>query len=149
MILGRLGRIEESAEAWLALARDLAVDNRMRVEAAKALGRLGRTEESARLLLALARDPAVELWVLEHTAETVAAALGELGQVEKAAELLLALVRDLAVDHWVRARAAKALGELDQATQEVLAGLRALAGGLGTPESVRQAAREALERLEG
>ena len=78
-----------------------------------------------------------------------AEALGRLGQAEEAAGLLLALALDEAVGARVRRKAAEALGRLGWATLEVLAGLRALAEELGTPESVRQAAGEALRRLEG
>ena len=54
--LGELGRAEEAAQAWLALARDERVGGDVRVHAAGALGRLGRAEEAAPILLALARD---------------------------------------------------------------------------------------------
>jgi len=46
-------------------------------------------------------------------------------------------------------RTAEALGILDQTASEVLVGMRVLAEEPETPEIVRWAAREALERLEG
>ncbi|MFX1555345.1 MAG: DUF4062 domain-containing protein [Promethearchaeota archaeon] len=143
--LGRLGRADEAAELLLALARDEAVEALVRVYAAEALGRLGRADEAAELLLALTQDEAVRAMVRVWAAEV----LGRLGWVGEAAELLLALARDEAVEATVRVWAAEALGDLRRATPEVLAGLQALAEKPGTPESLRQAAREALERLEG
>jgi len=139
--LGELGRAEEAAEILLTLARDQAVEDGVRAWAVVALGELGRAEEAAEAWLALARDQAVETLVQEKAAE----ALGRLGRAEE----LFGLARDEAVEVWVRRWAAKALGGLGQATPEVLAGLRALAEEPDTPESVRRAARWALERLEG
>ena len=77
----------------------------------------------------------------------VAVILGKLGRAEEAAEAWLALARDSAMDNRMRERASEALGSLEQATPEVLAGLRVLVEEPGTPESVRRAAREALEQL--
>lgn len=59
------------------------------------------------------------------------------------------MAQDRAVEVGVRAEAAEALGRLERVTPEVLAGLQALAEEPGTPERVRRAAREALERLGG
>jgi len=163
--LGKLGR----ADNLLALARDQAVVVWVQLRAAGALGNLGRTGEAAEILFALAWDPAVVAWVQvgatgalgklgraddllvlardEVVGDLVrfraAEALGELGRADD----LLALARDEEVVVWMRLRAAEALGRLGQATPEVLVGLRALAEEPGTPERVRWAATEALERL--
>ena len=56
---------------------------------------------------------------------------------------------DEAMEAQVRGQAAKVLWWLGQASPEVLAGLWAPAEEPETPESVRRAAREALEWLEG
>ncbi|MFB0536015.1 MAG: hypothetical protein ACETWR_13660 [Anaerolineae bacterium] len=60
--------------------------------------------------------------------------------------MFLAVARNTTT--WGRVKAVTALGNLGRATPEVLAGLRALAEEPGTPDSVRRAAMEALERLE-
>jgi hypothetical protein len=112
-------------------------------DAIAALGRLAGDEYAAASLLSLARDGKVEAWMRVEAA----AALGVLGRGEKAAEILLALARDGKVEAWMRVEAAAALGRLGRATPQVLASLRALAEESGTPESVRRAARKALERL--
>ncbi len=171
--LGRLGRAEEEAEAWLALARDQEVEAWVRRRAAEALGELGQIGEAAELLLALARDGIVVGWVRQEAVKTLqqlgqaddllalardqaieawvqalaAKALGKLGRAEEAAELLLALARDEAVEARARWQAAEALGQLGEGVPEVLAGLRALAEEPDTPETMRQVARWALERL--
>jgi len=142
--LGRMGWARESEEILLALAQDKAVGFWGRMEAAEALGELGRADEAVKLLLALAQNPDVEAEVRVQVAE----ALGRLGRANEAAELLLALARDQAMEAKVRMEAAEALERLKRATPEVLAGLRVLGEESGTPESVRQAARWALEQLE-
>ena len=114
-------------------------------DALNALGRLAGDDYAAAGLVAMARDGKVDEWERVEAAE----ALGRLGRVEEAAELLLTLARDGAVEAEVRERAAEALGWLGRATPQLLAGLRALAEEPGMPERARQAAREALERLEG
>ncbi len=133
--LGRLGQADKEAEVWLALARDEQVDTWMRYGAVKALGRLGQTEA----LLALARDEQVDALVRYLAAN----ALGRLGQTEA----LLALARDEQVDALARYRAAEALGRLGQATEAVLSGLKEVAEH-DPVEYVRQAARNALQRLQ-
>jgi tetratricopeptide (TPR) repeat protein len=137
---GRLGQADEATEFLLALIRDPTPMYRwVRGLALVALRELGRADD----LLALARDEAVEALVQVGAA----AALGLLGRADEAAELLLALARDEAVEAWVRERSAKALGRLGRATPEVLIGLRALAEEPWTSETLRWAARRALERL--
>jgi len=135
--LGELGQ----ADDLLILAQDRTVGARVRVGAAEALGRLGRTDT----LLTLSRDPAEAAEVRTRAA----AALWKLGRDNEAAEAWLTLAQDEAVEDQMRERAAEVLGKLGHATPEVLAGLQALAEEPETPDSVRRAAREALERLEG
>jgi len=136
--LGRMVGDEHAAAGLLALARDEAVDDKVRVEAAEALGEVGRKEEAAELLLALAWDEAVDdevrYWAVE--------ALGRLGRAEEAAELLLALAWDEAVDEDVRYWAVEALGRLGRAED-----LLALAWGEAVDDSVRVEAALALGRL--
>jgi predicted Zn-dependent protease len=143
--LGRLGRAEEATELLLALARDQEMGAWVRKQAAEALGEMGRAGEAAEAWLALAQDRAIVGWVRMKAAE----ALERLGRAEEAAELFLALAWDQEMGAaWVRMEAAVAVGRLGQTTAEMLAGLRALAEEPGTPESVRRAAKWALEQLE-
>jgi hypothetical protein len=143
--LGELGWANEEVEILLALLRDQTVDGRARVSAAAALGKLERADEAAEILLHLVRDGAVDTFAWRGATTT----LIHLGRVDDLLNECLTLAQDPVVEVWLRMAAALTLGDVGRATQEVLAGLRALTEEPGTLEMVRQAAMEALKHLEG
>jgi hypothetical protein len=140
--LGRLVGDGYAALGLLGLARDPAVDDLVRVEAAEALGELGQAEEAAGLLSALARDRTVDGWVRAEAAE----ALGGLGQTDEAVELLLALFGDAVVEAKGYQWAAAALRRLRRAG-EARECLLAVARDETVDDGVRVKAMEALGRL--
>jgi hypothetical protein len=137
--LGKLGQ----ADSLLALAHDGATDPWTRREAAKVLGLLGWTDDAASILLALARDTAI----LPQVCSLAVSALDFLYRADE----LSALAHDSQVSLWVRLQAVEALGHQGRtiARSKALDGLWAVAEDRATPEEVRQAARRALQRLEG
>jgi hypothetical protein len=134
-------RLWRQREEWEEAARRLEEAKPIPPEEASALWELGRDDEAGEAWLTLARDPEMEARMRKWAAE----ALENLERVDD----LLALAQDQIVDDWVREWAAEALGKLGRTKPEMLAELRALAEEPGAPERVRQAAREALEWLEG
>jgi len=136
--LQQLGDNEKAAQAWLALARDVKVDEPVHTRAAEALGELAQIDD----LIALARDKRSGAWMRKEAAE----ALYRLGLADEAKATLLALAHDGRVDKETRVRTAQALGGLGQANEAARI-LLALARDEKTQVEVRMHAAEALGQL--
>jgi HEAT repeat protein len=95
--LGKMGRADEAVDAWLALARDPAVEART-------------WERAAEAWLDFARDPAVGNWGRVRAAK----ALGKLGRATpEVLAGLRALAEELGTPKRVRRVAKEALGRLE------------------------------------